>query len=212
MHANQLNRLIVALSLLAGALTLTAAADGLAVDIVAGNAYVRGTWANYGYSFVVNEPIRVDALGLWDLNADGLTDEHPVGLWNSDGELLAQATVGNSSELVASVNSTHGWRFESISPIELTPGTYKLGAYYPTNADPFVVDLVDNPATLQFSPHITFGEDFVTTGGTEFFTEPNTPTGVANGYFGPNARFSAVPEPTTLVALLVAGLACGRRR
>lgn len=191
----------------------TVSADAAQVlDIMTAPLYVRGTWANFGFSFSVSQSVRVDALGLYDVGANGLADEHPVGLWNDTGDMLAQAIVDNASTASTSVNSNHAWRFTDIAPIILMPGTYKLGAFYPTTADAFAASSAENPANILLSPVITFGSSFVTTGGTEFFAEPNTMTGFNPGFFGPNARFTVVPEPATLTCLAIGGLMLIRRR
>ena len=45
----------------------------------------------------VSSPITVGALGLFDLDADGLLADHPIGLWAGDGTLLASTTITNAN-------------------------------------------------------------------------------------------------------------------
>ncbi|MBX3397067.1 MAG: PEP-CTERM sorting domain-containing protein [Phycisphaerae bacterium] len=207
----QLKRPLAVAALALSFCTVSAEAAQI-LDIMTAPLYVRGTWANFGFSFSVSELVRVDALGLYDVGANGFADEHPVGLWNDTGDMLAQVIIDNSSTASASVNANHAWRFTDIEPIILAPGTYKMGAFYPTTADAFAGSSAENPANILFSPVITFGSSYVTTGGTEFFTEPNTTTGFNPGFFGPNARFTVVPEPATLTCLALGGLMLIRRR
>lgn len=188
-------------------LATTAQAD-LLVDVQSGSAFQRGSFANFGYTVTFTEAVRIDGLGLWDRNANGLVDAHQVGLWDSTGTLLAHAVVDNSSTQVASVNTEHAWMFTSIAPLQLAPGTYKLGAYYPSTADLFVAALNTPPAQVVVDSRASFGQSFYSAGGTEFFTEPTSLGDIAwnPAFFGPNARLADVPEPAT-VALLGLGLA-----
>ena len=195
----------------AAALGTGAAQADLALDAMGGGWYVRGSWANFGYSLVVQSPVRVDALGIWDSLGDGLAESHEVGLWDSNGTLLAQSVVTGASPLTASADGVNGWRFEDIAPVELQPGTYKLGAFYRTTGDAFLVSDANNTVQLVPAPQVQYGESFVTTGGTEFFTEPNTPTSFDPAYFGPNAMITAVPEPASMVLLAMGGLLLARR-
>ena len=193
-------------------LSSATARAGEVVDVLAASTYVRGTWANFGYSFTVNEPVRVSALGLWDRFGDGLAEEHEVGLWDGLGNLLAHVIVDSATPASPSANANHAWRFEDVAPVILMPGTYKLGAFYPTTADAFVATDPAIGSNIVFAPQVTFGSSYVTTGGTEFFTEPVATTGFNPGFFGPNARITPIPEPATLGCLAMAGLVVLRKR
>lgn len=205
-------RILAAVVALALSAVSSSAMASQVVDVVSSSSFIRGTWANFGYQFTTNVPVRVDALGLLDWGANGLVDQHPVGLWDGNGTMLAQAIVDNASAASPAANPAHAWRYTDIAAIVLTPGTYKLGAFYPTNQDPFALNGPNDPGVMIFAPEVTYVQSYVTTGGTEFFTEPNTSTGFNPGFFGPNARFTAVPEPATLGLLMIGGAMMVRRR
>ncbi len=212
MKVKQISKFMLPAVALTLSLFATATQAAQVVDILSGPTFVRGSWANFGYQFSVSEPVRVSALGLFDYQGNGLAESHPVGIWNEAGTLLAQVLVDNGSAVVVAANQGHAWRYTDIAPLDLAPGNYKLGAFYATTADPFVGSSPEWTANIIYAPQVTFGGSFVTTGGTEFFTEPNTPTSFNPGFFGPNAMFSPVPEPGTLACLLVGGLMLARRR
>lgn len=192
----------------------TSHAASMALDLTGGVFYQRGTFANFGYSFTTSETLSVEQLGLFDPGANGLGDPHEVGLWDSAGNLLAQAVITSSSAATASAFAGHAWRFESITPVQIAPGTYKLGAFYRTTADTFVGSSEAVQAGLQLHSAISYGQAYVTTGGTEFFTEPVSTLNAqfTPGFFGPNMNFTVVPEPSTFALVSLAGLVGLRRR
>jgi hypothetical protein len=204
-----------ALALAASCATAVAHAGMLLDYHGEGAVYQRGSWANFGYTFSVDQKVVVSALGLWDYQGNGLADAHPVGLWDGQGNLLAQAVVDSASLAVASANAAHAWRFTEIAALVLQPGEYKLGAYYPTTADYFISSYNATPAEITLGSFATFGKSYHTAGDIQSFAEPTTalPANWDPGFFGPNARMSAVPEPASLAlaGLAVVGLASLRR-
>ena len=62
---------------LAGTIAVTTTSDQVFSD--------TGTWT-LGWSFVVNSPISVTALGAFDADGDGLNVAHDVGIWDSGGQ------------------------------------------------------------------------------------------------------------------------------
>lgn len=155
-----------------------------------------------GWGFDLTAPLTVIDLGYYDGGDAGLIDPHPVGVWDSAGDLLATATVpsGTAATLMS------GFRFVPIAPLLLSPGAFTIGAYAnATSADPFrwQVPSVTPVAALSFGTANLF-----THGDT--LALPTTPADVfgPSGYFGPNFLVStptAIPEPggigTTLPGL-----------
>jgi hypothetical protein len=193
--------------LVCAALLAVAAPAGAVPVLSFGEWEVGGIPPNstVGWEFMTNSAITVTHLGFFDHGLPGLADAHEVGIWNSDGGLLATATVsaGVSDPLVA------GFRYTEIAPITLAAGGNFVIAAYSNGNDPFV-GLVSGLAT---DPAITYlgGRR-----GTGSFALPLTsPTGVTQSIFGPNFQIGdPVPEPGTLVllGLGLTGAAALRRR
>jgi hypothetical protein len=84
----------------------------------------------FGWSFSVNDPITVDAIGLWDAGSAPLGTSLQAGIFDSMGNLLASVTISDSSTPVASASTDGQWLFENISPITLTLGDYEIGSLF----------------------------------------------------------------------------------
>lgn len=162
----------------------------------------------YGYSFTVGDTaLEVSALGIYDYQADGLLSDHEVGLYTSDGLLVA------SVSLEAGASSGESFVYVSLStPIILSADAeYVVAATYlrGTAGDPtaYAND------RFCFATFDTTWEN-VASYGTALFTNETSslvfPTGQSDsaygGFIGPNMIVAAVPEPSWTVA---AGLAVG---
>ena len=80
-----------------------------------------------GFAFTVIEDVVVEALGQWDENLDGLSTDAAVGLWSSDGTLLASVHV----PIGTGATMTDGYRFVAITPIRLAAGReYVIGSAF----------------------------------------------------------------------------------
>jgi len=170
------------------------------VTFVDGSIGYRSNYT-YGYTFTVgNSPISVSQLGIWT-PTNGLTLDHEVGLWDESQNLLASVTVfgGGLSPLYPS-----SFSYEPIGtgPVYLNPNTtYRLGAqYYLNDPDANVVQ-----ATIISSPDIVFGSEYFSLTFTLGFPDQPGLFPSGSGYFGPNAEFQIVPEPT-IGAIMCLGL------
>jgi len=152
-----------------------------------------------GYVFSVESEIMVTHLGSFDINKDGLEEEVQVRLfdWHT-GDVLADGTVPVSSD--AETTGLFNSHFTEIDPVTLNAGmTYAI-----------VMD-VTQLRDYTVHPH----EETITswTSGLNYRygirTEPNAPsmptepnafiaTDYREAYFGPNFKFSYIPETFTV--------------
>ena len=175
----------------------TAQADGLVEGFSGGSELALSSWT-VGYRFVVGgDALEVSALGAWDDGEDGLAQSHEVGIWSDAGVLLAQATIpaGTSATL------SGGFRYVSIPALTLSDNTaYRIGDFH-SGGDPFMIG-----TTATLSPFVSYDAKYVGPGS---FSFPGTLGAPQNnqGAFGPNAQFTAVPEPGAAAAAAALGLA-----
>jgi hypothetical protein len=151
---------------------------------------------------------QITHLGFWDNPgvAGPITLNHDVGIWDNAGTLLGQVTITPTSPL------TGDFRYEPLlSAVVLNPGIeYVLGAFY-SAANP----TADGYQTGTTSQSLASG--FTITNSRRDPSGPQTALvfpsvlGAGNGRFGPNALFSAVPEPSSM-ALVGIGLLAGAWR
>ncbi len=116
-----------------------------------------------------------------------------MGLWTGTGTLLASVPVVTGTP-VGSTSPDGEWRFESISPIVLSPGTYVIGGTYVASD----ADVARFSTTATTRPEITFVTERECSGGCSGLTFPDTGSPSTNdGVFGPNLRFEPpIPTPT----------------
>ena len=148
--------------------------------------------ANVGWDFTTGAaPLVVGKLGLYDHNGDGLSAAHQVGLWKSDGTLVASATVpaGTASTL------TNSYRFVAITPVTLAANTsYTIGALFPRgDADQFLVD-----SSQTFADGLTYNASVQLLSANSSLARPTTNRGGHDqGIFGPNFDFDVAQSGTT---------------
>ncbi len=175
----------------------------LVLDFTGGSANTFGGSATVGWEFQLTAPVLVTGMGYWDRGADGLVNAHTVGLWNlSNPSLVLASTVVTtaSSTPVASTSVSGNWRFNSISPLTLLPGSYVVGATI-LSGD---VDLQQFNSVATMFPAATFIQ--ARNVGGSSLTFPN-PSSVHNdGVFGPNLQVTGVPESSAGLAAIAGAL------
>lgn len=182
--------LMLAVSQLQAAVLITNA--GTAALTTAGNNQTIGTLFTVGAS-----GLSVTSLGIWDEGANGLTDSHAVGLWDSTGTLLGSVTVPSGTGGTLS----NSFRYAALgTPVTLTAGqSYTLGAYYANgSADRYRT----NSTTPTFSTDVS--SPFARWILNSSLVRP-TNTALGEAYVGPNLEYGVIPEPATW-ALFAAGL------
>jgi hypothetical protein len=153
-----------------------------------------------GWEFSTNNAINVNALGFFDDSQDGLAESHAVGLWNSAGNLLAEATVVSGDPLVDQ------WRYSDVTPVSLAAGEdYFVGALFTSGADPVVFPGFG--ASVTTTAYINYLGATYASGGS--LSSPTLPDS-SPGFFGPNISATLVREPSTW-AMMVLGFAGYRK-
>jgi len=182
----------------------------IGVDFTGGTAPSPVNQQTLGWQFTLSTTKIVTSLGVWEENPIGLNENHLVGIWNPSGGLLTSATVTNASVPLASTASNGRWLFESLTiPLTLVPGTYIIGADYPTGNDVVRTSV----ATLSTAPGLAFVQGRFVSTPTSGFDFPDSTFATTGGHFGPNLlltdSISSVPEPAsfTLLALGALGVA-----
>jgi len=154
-----------------------------------GGAEVR----TLGWEFTLSQSVVVTHLGLWDYGADGLNHSHLVTIW-STGTVKTRLVEGTVPSGGAPGSA---WRWVTVTPTTLAPGTYRIGAVYPiggANPDPSVHDRVAGFAdTVTTSGPVAYVRN-VYVNSTNYPSSTFAPE--EKGYFGPNFQFqNLVPEP-----------------
>lgn len=152
-----------------------------------------------GWHFLVNTPITVTQVGVFDDNQNGLVVSYPVGIWDSVGNLLGSTTVasGTSDPLI------NQFRYHPIAPISLSAGqTYHIGALYTTGTDPLIFP--GSAINFATDPSISFLKSAFIDGSS--LNDPTISTDTMPGYFGPNFTLTPVPEPSCLALLGISTL------
>lgn len=160
-----------------------------------GNTLACNHGCTLGYTFDLSSPVAIDGLGVFDLDSDGLNNNHEVGLWNSSGALVASATVLTTSTSVeASASSAGNFVYSSIMELTLNPGTYTVGALYKIgDTDPIVYGaegIFSNDLAASYG-----AGKFINTG---ILSMPDSSSNPTDRYFGAAVHISSVPVPPAI--------------
>jgi hypothetical protein len=153
-----------------------------------------------GYEFQVDTPTTIGSLGTFDYKGDGFAQAQQIGLWSTDGTLLASTFVDNSDPLEGF------WRFRDITPVNLIVGqSYRLAsqggepfAWYTkgltVNSQVTVIGdkwgLVGSTASTPLVFPTRSGGDFNQDG---IIDDPLLTPDEGGGWFGANAKVEPVP-------------------
>lgn len=164
-----------------------------------------GTW---GYQFTVGaDSVDVLSLGVCNWTEEGLNNSHEVGLWDSQGNLLA-------STIISAGSNPNQFVYSSITPVLLeASATYIIGAsYIGHDSDLIGFSDSDNNGSPTYNSAVTFDADRYDSSlsGLTFPTMTNFPEWL--GAFGPNAEIEVVPEPATYTLLGLSALLLFCRR
>ena len=207
---NVLTAVTLAAAVVVAPLGATSAA-AIGVDIASGGFAQNIGNYTLGWGFDVTAPVTITSLGFWDEGANGLGAPHDVGLWKSDGTLLASTTVSAASPItVASASGLGNWVFQPIAPITLGAGTYQVGGVS-NDAELYRTDVT----TISLDPLLSnFNSNLFAAGSALQFMDKQEDSFLWYGLFGANLQVQPAHEPGTLalLGLGLAGLAAARRR
>lgn len=187
-----------------------------------------GTKDTLGWSFVPNAELTLTHLGFFDGQGDGFEVSHRVGLWTSNGDLLAEAYVPSGAD----TSLLDGYRYVETEALTLHAShTYIIGAtavWKEPEPDGNGFRIFDTYPFYNVEPTSLVVDDSLTLTSYWRFVDgdgglPPLPPGqlhypsteFPDGYFlAPNLAFTVVPEPGTLsmVSALLVGFFLTRRR
>ena len=198
------------LQLLAIVTVFAANAQGTFEGITGYSQSIVGTeQGTSGWTFQTANGIVLTALGAFDYLV-GAQGPISVGLWNSSGTLLASHLVASSSSL------TNQTRYESITPILLSPGqVYTVGAYSSSGSLLLQAFFPGSGGSVSTSSDILLRG--YANNPSASFGFPTEIGGASGGVlFGPNFLYHEIPEPDSIALVCMGGLAClglrGRRQ
>ncbi len=160
----------------------------------------NGSW-DFGNNFSVSSTVEVVALGYYNDPTTGVSG-NPVALYDSNGNLLASATVNAGDPQVGH------FLYASITPVLLAPGEYQIDGVSNTS------NYTWNDSGFHTASPITYLGNTWQPGTTPDF-QNSVQNDVSDGYWGPNALMAPEPSTWAMMGLGFAGLAfagCRTRR
>ncbi len=188
-----------------------------------------------GYAFTLDFERIVTHLGIFDRdkNSSNIVPDRIIGIWNSNGDLLVQATLVFDDAIPDPAQVLHTPRYVALDvPVVLTEGDYVIGAWYRPTTLPVNPAPEPNPgqnlpgisfdySELELIPGFHLGPTLRTDNLDAFGLPTVTPLDprpgneglpLPHGYFGPIMRFQVIPEPATVMVMLISGVGLMFRR
>jgi hypothetical protein len=153
---------------------------------VPATAYTNNDW-DFGNGFTTS-PITIYALGYYYDPNNGWAGDHPVSLYTIGGGLVASADVTLSNCFLVG-----HFCYTSITPVAIA-GSYEIDGG--SGEDVYTWD---DPG---FFSNVTYDYNTWTVGGGDAY-QGFVQNDVVDGYWGPNALFTSVPEPAAWVMMLL---------
>jgi hypothetical protein len=171
---------------------------------------IQGLWVfgSLGLEFMVNSPIFVHSLGVYDSDTKGISGTLNSRLWIRTGPSTGTAVSPVLSFTSGDSGSLDGnYRFKDlIVPLLLTPGTYVVSSWGYNS-----VDLNGNTNLSNGTPFLSItgdtGGGLVTYSGSSYDPTATAFPGITSSdndpfhYAAGNFTFTAVPEPKTYLIL-----------
>lgn len=182
-------------------LVVTAANAQLVVDYTGGDQLSVGPGtAAFDFTTGAQAPPTLFTLGIWESSGEGLFNPHTVGIWDATTKALLRSAIVQQND---AVKIGQFW-YVNIAPLTLESGhRYVLGASYADSDFDFALG---NIQSVVMGGGVTLGDALLSTGSGFEFPTLNV-SGANLGFIGPNAGFTAVPEPSE--ALAMSALALG---
>ena len=195
---NTMRRFVLAAAF--GFLASGAAKAGIVLEYTSANTDSSAGYT-LGWSFTTTQAVSVTALDVWSGSSIGGQTSFNVRLYNSAGTTLRSATVLNTDPIEGAPTTfyTH-----AVTPLALAASTTY---YIAMDEDPTFTNATfvqEGASGLTTNSGITYGSAVAALG---FGTNPTSlivtnPTNPA--WFGPNFDVASVPEPSSMILLVLA--------